>query len=233
MSLDMPANGSTITPNFTVAGWAIDRTAPTGSGVDAVHVWAFPWTGSGFGSAMFLGTATLGLARPDVGAVFGAQFGSSGYALQVSGLALGAYRVVAYAHSTVTGTFNQSQFADVTVASSPAMALDTPTGGSVQQPFFLAGWAIDRAASSGTGVDAVHVWAFPTNGGPAIFAGAASLGGSRPDVGAIFGSRFTNSGYSLTVSGLTQGQQYTLVVYARSTVTGTFNQSRFVTITAQ
>ena len=53
------------------------------------------------------------------------------------------------------------------------------------------------------------------------------------NVGAVYGSQFTASGYSLNVSGLTVGQQYIIGVYAHSTVTGTFNQSRFVTITAQ
>jgi hypothetical protein len=195
-------------------------------------VWAFPRTGAGFGAGVFLGVATLGVSRPDVGAVFGGQFGLSGYALPVTGLARGTYRVVAYAHSLLTGTFNQSQFADVLVTDLPVMALDTPPDGATGPSWLVGGWAIDRAAASGTGVDAIHVWAFPTAGGNPIFVGVAAYGSSRPDVGAIYGAPFTDSGFWLTVSGLAPGP-YVLVAYAHSTVTGTFNQSRFVTVTAQ
>ena len=92
------------------------------------------------------------------------------------------------------------------------------------------GWAIDRGASSGPGVNAVHVWAYPLSGAPAVFVGAATTGQSRPDVGNFFGAQFTNSGYSLTVSSLAPGA-YDLVVFARSTVTGTFNNARVVRVT--
>ena len=46
--------------------------------------------------------------------------------------------------------------------------------------------------------------------------------GARPDVGAVFGPRFTDSGYTFVISNLPTGT-YDLGVYARSTVTGTFN----------
>jgi hypothetical protein len=91
---------------------------------------------------------------------------------------------------------------------------------------------IDRDSTSGPGVDAVHVWAYPINGGSPVFLGTATLGGARGDVGAAYGSQFTNSGYNVTVSGLPPGQ-YQLAVYAHSTVTGTFNQSRVVTVVVQ
>jgi hypothetical protein len=54
----------------------------------------------------------------------------------------------------------------------------------VTMPFQVGGWALDQLAVSGTGVDAVLVWAIPPSGSPA-FLGAATLGGSRPDVAAI------------------------------------------------
>ena len=38
-----------------------------------------------------------------------------------------------------------------------------------------------------------------------IVLGATAYGGERPDVAAIFGERFTRSGYSLTVDALTAG----------------------------
>jgi hypothetical protein len=229
MALDAPAHGSTVGPTFTVSGWAVDRGAPSGTGVDTVHVWAFPQSGS----PMFLGVASYGGSRPDVGALFGSQFTSSAFSVTASDLSPGAYTVVAYAHSTVTGTFNQSRTATVTVSapvSDPLMAIDVPANGSTAGGSFqIAGWALDRAAASGPGVDLIHVWAFPA-AGDAVFVGAAAYGQARPDVAAFFGdSRFTDTGYSHTAN-LPAGQ-YTLAVYARSTVTGTFNQVRTVTVT--
>ena len=232
MSLDTPSSGATVSSGgFTVAGWALDRYAPSGTGVDAVHVWAFQ-TG---GPPTFVGAATLGGNRPDVGAVFGAQFNASGYTLSGTLLA-GTYQLVAYMHDTVTGTFNLSATANIKVAAAtpaPFMSLDAPGAGLVALGTNIGGWAIDTGASTGTGVGGVHVYAFPVGGGSPVFVGAATLGFSRPDVGAIFGSRFTSAGYNLTLTGLTPGQQYDLGVFAHSTVTGTFNQSKTVRITVQ
>ena len=98
-SVDLPAANATITGGFSVAGWAIDRAAPAGTGVSAVHVYAFA---AGSGTPIFLGVATLGLARPDVGANFGARFTPSGYSLTTS-LPPGTYDVYTYARSTVSG----------------------------------------------------------------------------------------------------------------------------------
>ena len=120
----------------------------------------------------------------------------------------------------------------MTVRNSPAMALDTPSAGSRPQPFTVAGWAIDVASTSGTGVDAVHVWAYPNpgSGQPPIFLGVATYGGQRADVGGIFGSRFGPSAYSLAVNSLTRGVTYDIVVYARSTVSNSFDNWRVVRV---
>jgi glucose/arabinose dehydrogenase len=95
-----------------------------------------------------------------------------------------------------------------------------PSGASGKGPFLVAGWAIDAGAPEGTGVAAVHVWAYPADGAPPIFLGAAADGGERPDVAAIHGERFRRSGYGLIVS-LPPGT-YDLAVVAWSTVRGTF-----------
>jgi hypothetical protein len=102
----------------------------------------------------------------------------------------------------------------------------------VTQPFQLRGWAIDRGTVSGTGVDTVHVWAFPVGGGGPTFVGAAPYGTVRSDVGAVFGATFTNSGYSMSVSALPPGA-YDLVVYAHSSAAAAFNQWRTVRVTIQ
>jgi hypothetical protein len=110
-----------------------------------------------------------------------------------------------------------------------AAAIDTPvSGAAVSTPFVVSGWALDRQGA-GTGVDAVHIWAFPVGGGAPAFLGAADSV-SRPDVAAAFGDpRFEPSGYTLAVNTFPRGT-YTLVVYARSVVTGAFSIVRSVQV---
>lgn len=115
----------------------------------------------------------------------------------------------------------------------PQVVIDTPERQrDVGQPFVVAGWAIDRDERAGTGVDAVHVWAYPLRGGPAVFLGAAVYGGERPDVAAIHGDRFLASGYGLTVAGLDPGN-YDLAVFAWSTAAGGFAPARTVRVTVR
>jgi subtilisin len=230
MALDTPALNAIVSSTFTVAGWAVDPSAASGTGVDAVHVWAFP---TGGGTPVFLGSAPYGGSRPDVGAAFGARFTDSGFYLAASGLMPGTFYITAYAHSTAAGAFDASAGTTVTVRppGNPAMSLDTPgQDATLGTPFLVAGWAIDLDSTSGPGVDAIHVWAFPQDGNAPIFLGVSPYGGSRPDVGAAFGTRFTQSSYQLLVDGLAPGA-YTVVVYAHSAITGSFNQSAGVTLT--
>ena len=58
---------------------------------------------------IFLGVPQAGFARPDVAAFYGAssRFTNSGFGL-VASLHPGDYTVVAFAHSAVTGTFNNT-----------------------------------------------------------------------------------------------------------------------------
>jgi glucose/arabinose dehydrogenase len=93
----------------------------------------------------------------------------------------------------------------------PLLQIDTPSAGSsVGQPFLIAGWAIDAAAST-PGISTLHLWAFPQSGAPR-FLGVATQGISRPDVAAAFGPQFGSSGYGLTVRGLAPGY-WTIGVY--------------------
>ena len=232
MALDQPAPGATAQQPFVLSGWAIDGTAPSGTGVDTVHVWAYPNPGSG-AAPVFVGAAQYGISRSDVGASYGARFTNSGYSLQVRGLPPNTYQLVAFAHSTATGTFNQTRSAVVNIRNSPAMALDSPAAGNPVQPFVVSGWALDFAAASGTGVDSVHVWAYPNpgSGQPPIMLGIASYGAFRGDLAALFGSQFGSSGYSLTVNGLQRFTTYDIVVYAHSRISNTFDNWRAVRVT--
>jgi subtilisin family serine protease len=226
-AIDTPGAGATVLPTFTVSGWALDRAAAFGVGVDAVHVYAYPSSGA----PVFLGSATPGGARPDVGAAFGAAFSSAGYTLVVNGLAPGAYRIVAYMHSTVSGDFTPL-IRDVIVRApgDPRLMIDTPIDGAiVSSSFVISGWSLDRDATTGSGMDAIHVWAYPLAGGPAIFLGSAAQGGSRPDVAFFFGSAFAQCGYDLAVTGIAPGA-YDIVVYAHSNVSNTFAAARTVRV---
>jgi hypothetical protein len=113
LSIDVPASGDVET-TFALAGWAIDRSANEGTGVDAVHVWAYPNPGSG-APPIFLGTATLGVTRTDVGAAYGPRYANGGYELVVQGLASGTYDLAVFPHSTVTGQFDAAAVVRVTV----------------------------------------------------------------------------------------------------------------------
>jgi hypothetical protein len=230
LALDVPSEGSSVQPGFAVAGWAVDTGAPAGTGVDAVHVWAFPTSGA---SPIFVGAATLGIARPDVGAYLGnGRFSSSGYALMGS-LPPGTYDLRVYAFSNVAGTFNNSTAKRITVTapvSIPRMYVDTPAQNqTVTQNVAVSGWAIDQASTSGTGIEAVHVWAYPVSGAAPIWVGAATLGYSRSDIAAYFGAaRFNPAGFYV-VGSLPPGE-YNLVVFAFSSLTRTFNQAMMVRI---
>jgi len=113
----------------------------------------------------------------------------------------------------------------------PQVTIDTPTSDTAQ-PFAIAGWAVDLDQDFGSGIDAVHVWAYPLAGGGPVFLGAATYGGARPDVAALHGDRFKASGYGLTVEGLTHGN-YDLAVFGRSTATGGFAPAKTVRITVR
>jgi hypothetical protein len=224
MSVDLPANGARVPSNgFPVAGWAIDAAAVGSTGVDAVHVWAHPTSGA---AAIFAGAASFNVARPDVGAAFGQTYYTpSGFSLTAT-VPPGTYDLVVYARSTVAGAFNNVQVRRVIVeapTSNPLMWVDTPSQNQdLSQNVRVSGWAIDAASATNSGVDAVHVYAYPSDGSAAILVGVAEIGRSRPDVGGAFGStRFNNSGFN--VQGTLPIGSYTIVVFARSSVVGAFN----------
>lgn len=235
MSLDNPTSNSTFVGTLTVSGWAIDRAAPYGTGVDIVQVWATPVGGA---SPLFLGNAHLGRDRPDVARLFGNQFWSSGYVF-IADVPPGNYTVNVYMHSSVSQTFSAVMSAsNVTVTAlppNPQLAIDLPTTGArIARPFTMSGWAIDTGSWTGTGMDAVHVWAFPIDGGPQVFLGAATYGLERPDVANVFPKyRYVNSGYSLAVTStnLPAPGTYDFYAFGHSTVTGDFSIVRVVRAT--
>jgi len=60
--------------------------------------------------------------------------------------------------------------------------------------------------------------------------GRPAYGNARPDVGAFFGARFTNSGFAGLLPKPSRPGTYDLAVFARSTTTGLFDQWKVVRI---
>jgi hypothetical protein len=96
-------------------GWALDPQSTDGAGIGHVHVWAQRSAGGpecrgadvpgcrGAVESRFVGAAELGVARPDVAARYGAQFGAAGYSLSVPALSEGEWVLTVYAWSIRTG----------------------------------------------------------------------------------------------------------------------------------
>ena len=137
----------------------------------------------------------------------------------------------------MTGTFHAVWTVQIRVTppSNPHMALDQPLDGwpPIPTSFWIRGWALDASSFEGSGVEAVHAWAYPVIGsdhGAPVWVGAASVGTYRPDVAqAIGNAQFAYAGFEM-VGTLPPGV-YDLVIYARSWIAGSFNNWRIVRIT--
>jgi fibronectin-binding autotransporter adhesin len=231
LEVDRPTPGA-VRPSLRISGWALDvGGASVDSGIEAVHIWAQPAAG---GSPMFLGAASLRDPRPDIAARFGPRAALSGYHLDVAGLAGGDYTFTIFAKSRALSTFTASRTVAVTVtpwAPTIRLRVDTPLAGLQSSgSFIVAGWALALEAPSVPGIQLIHVWAFPVGGGAPTFLGAATLGGNRPDVAAIFGPGYQTSGYGLIVNNLPSGT-WDLAVYPMADGTSTFGAAQVVRIT--
>jgi YVTN family beta-propeller protein len=227
--MDAPRDGDEVTQPFLLAGWAADLARASGTGVDAVHVYAYPETG---GAPVFVGAAQYGTwARPDVAAYFNDNaLIPSGFIMLVNGLAIGRYQLVAFAHSTVTGQFFARTLSVNLIGSSEAiMQVDIATP-MPDRRIGMLGWAVDRRATSGNGISALHFWAYPDNGSAPVFLGNIGPPSTDRDVPRLLlGGQFAQSGWSFTSPPLASGG-YRLVVYALSGVTGSFDAVRVVRV---
>jgi hypothetical protein len=114
--IDAPTGGAAVPRSFFVGGWAADVDSTVDSGVNTVHVWAYPIDEKGNAlDPVFIGPAIYGGARPDVAAVYGDRFGNSGYGIIVNGLPPGTYDIAVFAYSTVMNNFAAAKIARVTV----------------------------------------------------------------------------------------------------------------------
>jgi hypothetical protein len=108
-----------------VEGWAFDPKAPIESGIGAVHVWAKRASGPGVlgswspgvpGAAapVFLGEATLDVARPDVANAHAGASGHAGYQLTAT-LGAGTWELTAYVWNDRTARWEDARTVTVTV----------------------------------------------------------------------------------------------------------------------
>jgi hypothetical protein len=129
----------------------------------------------------------------------------------------------------------ESRTVAVRVVVGPSMRtmIDEPRSDTVVgQPFVVAGWTADLAATEGAGIDTVHLWAYPLDGRAPIFLGVAASRRSRPDVATVYGMPFADSGFALTVVGLRPGT-YDIVVYPHRAASGTFEGAQAVRVTVR
>jgi hypothetical protein len=185
VAIDAPAAGAVVQQPFELRGWAADMTAPTGMGVDAVHVWAYPIAG---GLPILAGAAAYGQDRGDLQAFFGFGPITAGYRLSVSGLPVGTYTLVAFAHSPQTNAFDASASVVVTVTGPPPGApfglIDTPvSNATVAGAIGITGWALDD-----TGVTRVVISRAPMGSetGDVYVGDATFVAGVRPDLTAAY-----------------------------------------------
>ena len=227
--LEVPQNGARLREPFLLNGWALDPDAAGGPGVDQLQLWALPFAG---GAPILAGALGGGQSRPDVAAIYGASFQNAGFVGIGSRVPPGRYYLVALARVIATGTYAYD-YADVTFEAGGFAIIESPLSlTSVTSPFIVRGFALDGAAASGTGVNSVIAYAAPSAGGTPVALPAPTYGLSRPDIAAVLGAGFQNSGFSLTVSTLAPGT-WDIAVLARSTVTGTYSALHVIRVTVQ
>ena len=99
-AIDLPEPNQTVGQPFTIAGWALDASSTSGSGVPFLHVWVY-LNGT---SAVFVGQVDTGGSRPDVAAwLQDSRFTPSGYGLSASGLPPGTHLLLVYPYSAASG----------------------------------------------------------------------------------------------------------------------------------
>jgi hypothetical protein len=227
LQVDVPAPESAVSGPVRVAGWAIEK---GGAAIEAVHV----WDSRPNSAPVFVGAATLGDARPDVAAAFGPAFGHAGYHLDVTGLAPGQHTLLVFAKAAGAPDFAPARAVPITVMTPVPTVfanIDAPAAGrTASGSFAVAGWALTKNAPSAPGVQVIHVWARPVGGGAARFLGAPTLGLSRPDVAAAFGSAYLSSGFNLAVTNLPAGT-WDIEVFIWPTGATTFTTTKVVRVT--
>ena len=133
--LDTPAVAGIVNgAAFSISGYAVDVAAASGTGVDAIHVYAYPEPGSGQ-TPIFLGAATYGAARSDAAAALGARLTNSGFVLNAPPLAAGRYLLAVFPHLTRTGWFGPPLTRNFISVRDLSIDIEQPRDGPATQTF--------------------------------------------------------------------------------------------------
>jgi hypothetical protein len=108
ISIETPADGAVVSQPFVFSGWAIDRSAPDGTGVSGGVVLALPIGG---GENRVAGMVDYGSDRPDLGQSLGPRFQKSGFSLNVTNLPSGQWKLAIFPRSTQTNDFMREAIA--------------------------------------------------------------------------------------------------------------------------
>ncbi|MBM2810915.1 MAG: Cupredoxin-like protein [Chloroflexi bacterium] len=124
---DVPGAGGSASGSGTtmLAGWALDTSSTSGSGVTAVHVYR---DGPAGGSGVGVGVANIGIDRPDVDAVYSRSNARAGWQMMdanFTGVSAGKHTLHIYAN-TVCGWVASTFDVDVRAGSS-VMSVDVPS----------------------------------------------------------------------------------------------------------
>ncbi len=127
--IDTPRAGRQTSGTFAVAGWALLPEQTASTGIDAVDVWALPVGG---GAGRLVGAAALGIARPDIAALFGSQYLSSGFQVTVTNLPVGTWDIEAFPHAVGAAAFGAPAIVRVTIGPARAIATGADAGAGPQ-----------------------------------------------------------------------------------------------------
>ena len=198
VKIDSPTLGAAVSGKVVISGGAIDNTTSIGTPISSVKVLVDGAT---------MGTASYGLSRPDVCALWPGRPGCPNvgyvYSLNTAGLMPGTHTITVSATNSIAVSGEAT--ATILVGdSSPDIHVDSPTAGSVVSGTInVSGWAVDSSSPAGATIGDLKVLVDGTT------MGTATYGASRPDVCASSPGRpgCPNVGftYSLDTAGLSLG----------------------------
>jgi N-acetylmuramoyl-L-alanine amidase len=208
-SLDTPESGAVISGLTDVRGWALDAGATNNTGIDRVQLYV---------DDALVGDAQYGERRPDVATRYGQQFAGSGWSTRFDPAtsSVGPHMLEARVHTLTGAEATYTTPIVIEQGTYPRGSLDVPTSGqTVAGNTAVAGWAIDLAAHQGTGIARVQIYIDGTQ------VATANMGQTRPEIGAAYGQRFSDSGWTAEVdlADVAPGP-HTLVAMAESQLTG-------------
>jgi N-acetylmuramoyl-L-alanine amidase len=189
--IDSIASGASLSGMTIISGWAIDSSSP-GTPISSVQVKV---------DGNVVGTATYGIPRSDVCALYSGRAGCPNvgfsYQLNAAALAPGSHTITAAATNSAATPIAGFASLTVTVTSNPpSIAMDAPAPGAlIGGGVAVTGWAIDSVNAVGVPIANVIVQV------DGAVMGQATYGLVRSDVCTAYPGRpgCPNVGYSFTL----------------------------------